>query len=97
MSILNLIKSVGREIECSSGQRNNKQTIGWKGEHLSYFRDSFLPRQPVVLEWYRSMEDKKRLLHEAILTHDGNTIITVILFIQKTLSKGEGRIVEEKQ
>ena len=36
------------------------------------------------------MEDKKSLLQEAIKTHDGNTIITVILFIQKTLSRGEG-------
>ena len=61
--------------------------------HVS-FVSVFYSWQPVVLEWYRSLPEKKELLSEAISTHDGNTIITVVLFIQKTLSKGRDGVME---
>ena len=44
--------------------------------------------QPAMLEWYRSRKEKEDLLSEAIATHDGNAIITVLLFIEKTLCRG---------
>jgi len=41
------------------------------------------------LEFYRSFSDKKDLLSEAIAIGDGNVIITVVLFLKKTLSRSK--------
>ena len=59
----------------------------WKAPPIRQTMNMILIGQPYVLEWYKSLEEKRSLLKEAIATHDGNTIITVILFLRKTLSK----------
>lgn len=43
--------------------------------------------QSCCLSWYKSIEDKKRLLDEAINTLDGNCIMAVVLFIKKTVDE----------
>ncbi|BFZ07651.1 hypothetical protein BsWGS_10690 [Bradybaena similaris] len=39
------------------------------------------------LELYRSLEDKLELLDKATQRHDGNAIVTAVLFLQRTVSK----------
>lgn len=44
--------------------------------------------QPVSLEQYKSKEEKLALLDKAIASHDGNAIITAVLFLKQTLREG---------
>jgi len=41
------------------------------------------------LEFYRSLSDKKDLLAEAVAIGDGNVILTVLLYLKKTLSRSK--------
>ncbi|XP_069116674.1 spermatogenesis-defective protein 39 homolog [Argopecten irradians] len=41
--------------------------------------------EPFNLEAYRSREEKLELLDKAIKTNDGNAIITIVLFVQRTI------------
>eukprot|EP00117_Sycon_ciliatum_P010819 scpid46791/ scgid0632/ Spermatogenesis-defective protein 39 homolog; VPS33B-interacting protein in polarity and apical restriction len=41
--------------------------------------------KPYVLECYRSITEKADLLKEVVAMHDGNAILTVILFLRQTL------------
>ena len=45
--------------------------------------------QTYCLEWYKNMEQKRALLDAAIDTFDGNCVMTVLLFIRKTLNHRE--------
>lgn len=47
----------------------------------------FMLGEPVVLELYRSVEDKTGLLDSAIRRHDGNAILAVTLFMRNTLKR----------
>ena len=47
----------------------------------------FCLKQSCCLSWYKSIEDKKLLLDQAINTLDGNCIMAVILFIKKTVDE----------
>ena len=67
---------------------NSKMSNGFSHTILSFHFLLLLLLQPAVLEWYRSRREKEDLLKEAIATHDGNAIITVLLFIEKTLCRG---------
>jgi len=41
---------------------------------------------PYTLDAYKSLQEKERLLEKAILSKDGNAIITVVIFLERTLS-----------
>ncbi len=43
--------------------------------------------QSCCLEWYKSPVEKRALLDAAIDSHDGNCIITILLFIRKTVNQ----------
>ncbi|XP_038074329.1 spermatogenesis-defective protein 39 homolog [Patiria miniata] len=43
--------------------------------------------EPYSLEPYRSLQDKLSLLDVAIGYHDGNAILTIVMFLRRTLSK----------
>ncbi|XP_022094600.1 spermatogenesis-defective protein 39 homolog [Acanthaster planci] len=43
--------------------------------------------EPYSLEPYRSLQDKLSLLDAAIGYHDGNAILTIVMFLKRTLSK----------
>jgi len=43
--------------------------------------------QSCCLAWYKSIDEKKELLDQAISTVDGNCIMAVILFIKKTVDQ----------
>lgn len=43
--------------------------------------------QSCCLSWYKTMEEKKELLDQAIATLDGNCIMAVLLFIKKTVDE----------
>lgn len=43
---------------------------------------------PVLLELYKSLEDKKFLLDRAIKRNDGNAILAITLFMRNTLKRG---------
>uniref|UniRef100_A0A1B6GG77 Vps16 C-terminal domain-containing protein n=1 Tax=Cuerna arida TaxID=1464854 RepID=A0A1B6GG77_9HEMI len=44
-------------------------------------------KQPFMLELFRSIESKKQLLHEAVTVGDGDSILTVVVFLSRTLKK----------
>ncbi|XP_054273137.1 vacuolar protein sorting-associated protein 16B [Macrosteles quadrilineatus] len=44
-------------------------------------------KEPFILELFRSLKDKKKLLQEAIDLGDGDTILTVVIFLSRTLKK----------
>uniref|UniRef100_A0A8C2ANP0 Spermatogenesis-defective protein 39 homolog n=1 Tax=Cyprinus carpio TaxID=7962 RepID=A0A8C2ANP0_CYPCA len=45
--------------------------------------------RPFSLEKFRSLQDKLLLLDEAVAVYDGNVITAVLIFLKKSLSKGE--------
>ncbi|XP_050520218.1 spermatogenesis-defective protein 39 homolog isoform X2 [Daktulosphaira vitifoliae] len=49
--------------------------------------EQIMNAQPYSLENYRSLEEKKTLLIEALDTDDGNTILTVVIFLCNTLKR----------
>ncbi|XP_032261578.1 spermatogenesis-defective protein 39 homolog isoform X5 [Phoca vitulina] len=66
-----------------------------KGEYRDYSND-WSPSDTVwrlrkgkvcSLERFRSLQDKLRLLEEAVSVHDGNVITAVLIFLKRTLSK----------
>ncbi|KAF3830973.1 hypothetical protein GH733_002211, partial [Mirounga leonina] len=55
----------------------------------SFFRGRTRPGsfQSLSDERFRSLQDKLRLLEEAVSVHDGNVITAVLIFLKRTLSK----------
>uniref|UniRef100_A0A1B6LGY4 Vps16 C-terminal domain-containing protein n=1 Tax=Graphocephala atropunctata TaxID=36148 RepID=A0A1B6LGY4_9HEMI len=44
-------------------------------------------KQPFMLELFRSLESKKQLLREAVSLGDGDSILTVVVYLSRTLKK----------
>ncbi|XP_019849516.1 PREDICTED: spermatogenesis-defective protein 39 homolog [Amphimedon queenslandica] len=80
------LRSVDQATPIVAMQRPVPSSI-WTVPTIRETVDRILVDEPFVLEWYRTLDEKKGLLKEAISTHDGNTIITIVLFLRSTLSK----------
>lgn len=46
-----------------------------------------LLKKPYSLECFRALHEKESLLHEAIQSSNGDAILAVVLFLQRTLKK----------
>lgn len=67
-------------------RRRTQETCYAPPTVLSVIRKSLL-KKPFSLECFRAMHEKEKLLHEAIRSGNGDTILTVVLFLQRTLKK----------
>lgn len=59
----------------------------WKAPPIQETIDRLLLGKSCSLSWYKSIEEKKVLLDEAVKTKDGNCIMAVVLFIRKTVDQ----------
>lgn len=81
-----LPKTISTEEELKVLRRRAQETCYAPPSVLSVIRKILL-KKPYSLECFRARHEKESLLNEAIKCGNGDTILTVVLFLQQTLKK----------
>lgn len=79
-------KTISIEEELKILRRRAQETCYAPPSVLSVIRKILL-KKPYSLEVFRARHEKESLLYEAIKSGNGDAILTIVLFLQRTLKK----------